>query len=113
MKLIKNLIAKLRRPTTVGSGAWLGHDRKPQKFGLKIVFGNEEAPKLPKYWMIFRHPDEPAIVVSPEGEQYLIGDGVLYPWRICPTEGLPNSTLKPGEKYIATEAAIKWPNDES
>ena len=84
-----------------------------KQYGLKINYGNAEVPQLPSGWTLKINPDEPCVAISPEGIEYLLGDGVLYPWRTCPPEGLPNSTLKPGAKYIATEAAIKWPNVES
>ena len=81
-----------------------------KQYGLKIVRGNAEAPQLPNGWTLKRNPDDACVATSPQGVEYLIGDGVLYPWRTCPPEGLPNSTLKSGDKYIATEDAIKWPN---
>ena len=48
MKLIKNLLAKLRRPTTVGSGAWLGinqskHDEYREKANNITLRGKPKA----------------------------------------------------------------------
>jgi len=78
--------------------------------GLKIVWGYNAAPKLPDTWRIERNPEAAAVAVSPDGNEYLIGDGVLYPYLKCPPEGLPLSSLKPGQRYIDTVKAIKVPN---
>ena len=80
-----------------------------KQYGLKIVFGNSDAPQLPSGWTLKRNPRAACVATSPEGIEYLIGDGVLYPWRTCPPEGLPDCLMKPGTKYIATESAVKWP----
>ena len=85
---------------------------KPIQCGIKIVFGYEEAPSLPDGWIIKRCPVAAAIAISPEGKEYIIGDGVLYPWLTCPPEGLPMSILKPGQKYVDTHAAIKLPSKQ-
>jgi hypothetical protein len=80
--------------------------------GLKIVWGYNAAPKLPDNWRIERNPEAAALAVSPDGNEYLIGDGVLYPYLKCPPEGLPMSSLKPGQRYIDVVKAIKAPNVE-
>ena len=78
--------------------------------GIKIVWGYNDAPKLPDDWTIKRCAEAAAVAIAPDGKEYLIGDGVLYPWLTCPPEGLPMSSLKPGQKYLDTHAAIKLPN---
>ena len=80
--------------------------------GIKIVWGYNDAPKLPDDWTIKRCAVAAAVAIAPDGKEYLIGDGVLYPWLTCPPEGLPMSSLKPGQKYRDTHAAIKLPNDK-
>lgn len=77
--------------------------------GIKIVWGYNAAPKLPDTWRIERNPEAAALAVSPDGNEYLIGDGVLYPYLKCPPEGLPLSSLKPGQRYIDVVKAIKVP----
>jgi hypothetical protein len=84
----------------------------PQQRGVKIVWGYNEAPKLPDAWRVERNPQAAAVAVSPDGNEYLIGDGVLYPYLKCPPEGLPLSPLKPGQRYIDIVKAIKMPNVE-
>ena len=81
--------------------------------GIKIVWGYNDAPKLPDDWTIKRCAEAAAVAIAPDGKEYLIGDGVLYPWLTCPPEGLPMSSLKPGQKYLDTHAAIKLPNDQA
>ena|ERR1035438_948213 len=83
---------------------------KPIQYGIKIVWGYSDAPKLPDTWKIKRCAMAAAVAIAPDGKEYIIGDGVLYPWLTCPTEGLPMSLLKPGQKYVDTHAAIKLPN---
>jgi hypothetical protein len=50
------------------------------QYGIKIVWGNMPVPALPDNWTIRRVPKSATVAISPEGEEYLIGEGVLYPW---------------------------------
>jgi hypothetical protein len=74
---------------------------KTVKYGLKLVFGDEAIPPLPRGYEVNRYERGFAVVVSPEGKEYLIGSGMLYPWRVWGSDG-----LRPGERYIDTQAMV-------
>jgi len=76
--------------------------------GIYIAWGGAPVPDLPGY-TIRRGAHQAVVAIDAEGREYLIGRDVLYPYRSCPPQGLPASTLKPGERFIDREAAIPIP----
>lgn len=80
------------------------------QIGITFLFGICDVPALPSGWVTVKTPNDFVVVTAPDGAKYLVGDGVLYPWKICPDEGLPNSTLRPGQRYVETRAARKITN---
>lgn len=84
----------------------------PINHGIPLIWGADPVPELPAGWTVQRGSEKtPVIVISPRREEYLIGGGWLYPWLACPSGGMPNSKLKPGQRYIFKPGAIPVPSN--
>ncbi len=68
----------------------------------------EKAPKLPGYGLTWS-ASGPCVATDADGKRWVIGRGVLYPWKVCPPQGIAGTKLKPGEHYLEKEGAIPFP----
>lgn len=77
--------------------------------GIAVHYGLSETPKLPEGWCCDKVQGRPVVVRSPDGSEFLLGlgNGLLYAWKKCPADGIPGSTLKPGQSYIDTKNPIR------
>lgn len=72
----------------------------PTQYGLKLLWGLAEVPPLPDGWTVNRSADSWVVAIDPNGNRYLIGEGVFY--RVL--------HLGPRETRIETDNPIPiWP----
>jgi len=72
--------------------------------GVQLAWGYGRVPRLPEGWMVLRGPRQPAVAVAPSGLEYLVGDGVLYPWARADGEQ--------GKRRLDVAGAVPWPKAE-
>jgi hypothetical protein len=73
------------------------------QLGTSLVIDASKVPALPEGWTVKRSDSIVFMAVSPDGKEYLIGLGKLYPWLSRPT----------GKKYINVSEAIDIPKGKA
>jgi hypothetical protein len=70
---------------------------------LKFHFGTGYSTPLPEGWKIRESPEDFAIGIDPNGQEYYLAADAAYPYRVTEQQmGL----LKPGDKYVDLENGV-------
>lgn len=69
----------------------------------RIHFGVGYETSLPAGWVLKQSPDDWAIGISPEGQEYYLGYPYAYPRRVAIE---PFGELKAGDHYMDTEVGV-------
>ena len=84
-----------------------------KQYGLWFHIGDKPLPyELPSDWEVtMSHHHATIAEHKPTRKRFLLGKDKMYPWKLCPMEGLPLSILKPGQAYIDTLNPIEPPTE--
>jgi len=69
----------------------------------KLHFGTGYTTPLPQGWKLQESPEDWAIGIAPDGQEYFLGTDAAYPRRITVEH---RGSLKPGDTYIDMETGV-------
>ena len=69
----------------------------------RLHFGTGYTTPLPPGWKLQESPEDWAIGIAPDGQEYFLGPDAAYPRRVTIEQ---RGTLKPGDTYINMETGV-------
>jgi hypothetical protein len=69
----------------------------------KLHFGTGYTTPLPQGWTLQESPEDWAIGIAPDGQEYFLGTDAAYPRRVTVEH---RGSLKPGDTYIDMETGV-------
>lgn len=69
----------------------------------RLHFGTGYKTPLPKGWKLKESPEDWAIGIAPDGQEYFLANDAAYPRRVTRER---RGSLKPGDTYIDTETGV-------